>query len=457
MNLYADGYMKRYVIFFCTLLLAVLPLEAQQIKVENFVQTKRRFLTRQTVKKDKKQAILDFHTNEKGFTFLPNGGNAAAAEEGDGKITLLLPHKTAFLVIQHADYGQLTWKVPDKTLRKKKHYEADLLTSDPKKEYKPGRQWVVFYVRPENALVTVDSTGYSLRNGNLQLLLPVGRHICKLESPFYETYRDTLDLNDSTRLEIRKELQPFYSYLKVNTRIPEGEIRLDGELIGCTNANTKRIMPGRYRLTVTRDNLSYYDEQIEVEAAEKKVLDLTGADLAAGQGKSDFQQQEGDSLYQADVSRQETSDTGSSPKTQASAPIRIKAFDKDTEIWINREPKAKGEWEGVLSTGFYAVSSRKDGLESETFYLWVNDNRPKELNLASPLADYGMLNVSSNEVDATVWLNGIAVGRTPCIIKNLPAGQSYTVRLSKPGYKAIVKEILLRKNDMANLRMEMKK
>lgn len=78
-----------------------------------------------------------------------------------------------------------------------------------------------------------------------------------------------------------------------------------------------------------------------------------------------------------------------------------------------------------------------------------------ELNLISPLADYGLLNVSCDEVDAVVFLNGLVAGSAPCVLRNLPADRTYRVRLVK-GRKAAETLIRLKGNDIVNVKLKLK-
>lgn len=83
---------------------------AQRMRVEDFGRYKRPFLQKAPFTTDKRQALLDFFTNEKGFQFFV-GDTPVPAAEGEGMVTLTLPHRTAFLIIKHPVYGQLAWKV----------------------------------------------------------------------------------------------------------------------------------------------------------------------------------------------------------------------------------------------------------------------------------------------------------------------------------------------------------
>ena len=109
----------------CLLWGMMTPLQAQQMKVEDFTRIKKPFWSKEKVITSKTHALLDFYTNEKGFEF-SIGKIPLAVEEGEGMICLTLPDKTSFFTIKHPLYGQITWKIPEKGVRKKKRYQAYL-------------------------------------------------------------------------------------------------------------------------------------------------------------------------------------------------------------------------------------------------------------------------------------------------------------------------------------------
>ena len=106
--------MKTVLLAAVLMVCSVLPSGAQKISIEQFKRVKKDLLNKTPLPTDKKQATLDLLTDEKGFTFKADGKVDVQPEEGDGKVTLLTPHKTKFIVVKHPDYGQLTWKVPGK-------------------------------------------------------------------------------------------------------------------------------------------------------------------------------------------------------------------------------------------------------------------------------------------------------------------------------------------------------
>lgn len=431
--------------------MAVFPVMAQRMHVEDFGRYKKPFLHKASFTTDKRQALLDFFTNEKGFQFFVEDAPVAATE-GEGMVTLALPHRTGSLIIKHPVYGQLAWKVPNGVLKKKKHYHAYLHTESLEKEFRQQKQWALISTVPERAIVYVDTVIHPLLDGNLSLYLPLGRHVCRIESPFYQTLNDTIELTDIVRFEKRYVLQPFYAYLTVETDWPDARICLDGDSLGLQRVETSRLMPGRYRLTVNQGDSLYYEQWLELANAECKVVDLHGIELRPFPQLGQSIEMSG---FPDEVLADSMASDGLQEQSGQWADVHITAFDADTEIWLNRERVGQGEWRGNLAPGFYAVSSRKEGLDSRTDFFWVDAGKSVELNLISPLADYGLLNVSCDEVDATVFLNGLAIGSAPCVLRNLPVGRTYRVRLVK-GRKAAETFVRLRGNDIVNVKLKLK-
>lgn len=429
-------------------------LSAQQIRVDDFNRLKKPFLGAKTYETDKQFALLDLYTQETGFEFLI-GQQPIQAQEGDGFLTLSLPDKIRFFTIKHPDYGQLTWKAPEE-LRRKKHYQAYLFTDSPDKEYKVEKQWAIFYVQPEHAMVTIDSTLYRTMDGTVQAYLPLGKHPVKVESPFYESLEDTICLEDDRRLEKRIHLQPYYSYLVVNSYMPNAEIRLDGQLIGKQEAQSKRLLPGTYMLTIQQDSLLFYQESIHLDVAERKIIDLkkvlTSSTVISAETVS------GDMPQTLEVAvSQGFRPVVVTPPVPRSDSLYIKAFDEDTEIWVNREKVAQGSWKEELPPGLHAISTRKDGVESATQYILIGEGNGQRIQMPTPYAKYGWVNVSCNVVDAEVWLDGTLVGKTPCILSPLSTYKKYTIKLRKNGYKEVETTVSLKDNDMQNIQLKLKK
>lgn len=436
----------------CLLAFSPSMLLAQEIRVEDFKRLKKPFLAPRPYTVDEQHAILDFFTQEQGFEFFL-GQLPIQTQEGEGMVTLILPDKTAFFTIQHPDYGLLKWKVPEGPLRKNKHYQAQLVTNSPSKEFALSKQWVVLHVRPESAIVTLDSTRHRTLTGQVQALLPLGKHFIRVESPFFKEYTDSFCLSDATRLDLHVQLKPEYSYLEVHSQVPDAEIRLNGQLIGTGTAHSGRISPGNYQLSLHRGGRCFHRRQVTLALAERHVLRI-GKEvemLAASSGSVPSDLLSSDSMSYV----LEQDDLVASVAQPDS--FYVQAFDDSTEIWVNREKVGTGIWKDKLEPGIYAVSTSKDGMESRTQYVEVGASGLKRLKMSTPYASYGWLNVSSNVVDAQVWLDNKLMGRTPCVLPPLPASRRYRIRLEKEGYRSEEMIVSLRGNDMQNVEVKLKK
>ena len=437
------------------LLIAILslPCVAQKISIGQFKRVKFDFAKKKMYPVDKKMATLDLKTDEKGFTFKADGKTEIAAQEGDGQITLLAPHKTAFILVKHPEYGQLIWKVPGKGLRKKKHYQAIMQTDKPGKEYKLSKQWVVFQVIPENAILQVDSTVALVRDGTAQFELPLGKHGYHAEAPFYEELSDSVEVVDSAKLVVPVVLQSVYSYLTVKLPIAEGLIFVDSEPIGKGEATSGHLQPGDHHLIVMQEETCLADTVINMGVGEKKVLALKTSDLRARPLMARaINPQPIEEVKDSTV----TDSLAAVPQDSLKALVTITAPDEETQIWLNREPLAYGKWEGQLGIGFYSVSTVKEGLESKPIFLWVDDTLPKVVDLSLPKASYGVLNIHSNVVGATILINRVEVGVTPCILENLPATVACKIQLKKKGYRDAAITVMPVPNDMLNVEINMK-
>lgn len=453
---------ERLLMIGCWLLVSLM-VSAQQMSISDFKRLKRPLWKRSQVVVDKQKALLDLYTTEKGFTFVADGKNAVEAEEGEGVVKLKVPHKTQYITIKHGDYGQLTWRVPEKRLKRKKHYQATLEAYDPTKEYKVKQQWVVFNLSPDNVILTVDSVLSRLENTRVvQRYLPVGKHTYRVEAPFYEAVEDSFLLSDTARQVIDIRLQPFYSYLTVKSLWPGANVYIDGVPAYNLETTSLRTTAGPHHVALYWDGDCYYEATVTLERAEKKVVEVPLNDLYKRR------RQQTDRVKLAEATnrppRGENQQSGGRSSgvavkdTLLTAPVKLTAADAETEIWVDRYRVGTGHWEGRLEQGFHLITTRKNGEESIASYLWVDDGMPVEQKLAVPQTSYGLLNIHSNVTGAKIYVDSLCIGETPLISHRLPADRNYTVWLVKDGYReAVKKHVRAKSNALVDVYIKMKR
>jgi len=292
-----------------------------------------------------------------------------------------------------------------------------------------------------------------VRDGTAQFELPLGKHGYHAEAPFYEELSDSVEVVDSAKLVVPVVLQSVYSYLTVKLPIAEGLIFVDSEPIGKGEATSGHLQPGDHHLIVMQKETCLADTVINMGVGEKKVLALKTSDLRARPLMARaINPQPIEEVKDSTV----TDSLAAVPQDSLKAPVTITAPDAETQIWLNREPLAYGKWEGQLRIGFYSVSTLKEGLESKPIFLWVDDTLPKVVDLSLPKASYGVLNIHSNVVGATILINRVEVGVTPCILENLPATVACKIQLKKKGYRDAAITVMPVPNDMLNVEINMK-
>ncbi len=450
------------------------PVWAQQMSVEDFTRLKRPLWNRSKVTVDKKVALLDLITEEKGFEFSVGGNSRVEAEEGDGMITLKLPHKTMYVNIKHPDYGQYTFRVPVKWLKKKKRYKATLLTYNPDKEYKLKSQWVLFDISPENAILKVDSMTELVRKGKADFYLPLGMHTYHVEAPFHEEVTDSFCLTDTAKIVVPVMLQPFYSYLTVKSPWPNGDLYVDNMLVADDGQTSFRLTEGSHHVALVWNGDTYYDGYVNIGRAEKRVLEVKESELYLRKQKPtdaiSVMAKRPSAPKQSSISIIPLLQEGSgeakvdstfvrpdAPKDLVYAPVTLNSPDEDLEIWVDRERVGTGSWKGMLPVGYHIFSTVKDGQQSATMPLWVENDSPVELKLAVPQSNYGMLNIHSNVTGADIFIDGKRAGQTPCIVQQLDAGRSYVIMLKKEGYKEKKQLVRPRGNGLVEVNIKMKR
>lgn len=432
--------MKRLSLIALFMLLVCLPLAAQQMSIVDFARLKGF-----KVQKDKQAAILDLATEEKGFTFLAGANQPVQAQEGDGVITLMLPHKTTRITVQHPTYGQLSWQVPGgKKLRKRSHYKATLLAMDPTRALKASHQWVIVHLNPQNTILQIDSLTLPVREEVIEMYLPVGEHKYKVEAPFFAPEEGSFTLADSVRTQLSVTLQPFYSYLTVYSEWEEPALYIDGSPVSWKDATSLRIAQGKHRVSCFKGKQCYLDTVWQVGRASKELLRLRKDDFALRPLKLEELASFNPDAPSADSD------------SLVMAPVKLSCKDPDAQILVDRECMGIGNWDGALPLGYHLLSARKDGQEGTPTKVILEDVFPREITLMAPGSGAGLVNIHSNVQGARIQVDGEDCGTTPQILQ-LEAGHNYEIVVYKPGYRE--KRIKLRPqgNRQVDVYMKLKK
>ena len=113
------------------------------------------------------------------------------------------------------------------------------------------------------------------------------------------------------------------------------------------------------------------------------------------------------------------------------------------DVYINDLPAGKTPYQNELPIGKYTWRLQKELYLNESGFLELTDSVKQKMDIKFK-PNYGTLNiVSEPEVNANVYINGMAIGKTtPCKIEQVLSGEK-TIKLIKDLYEFIDKQVIL--------------
>ena len=349
----------------------------------------------------------------------PDAFQASKYENGEYKV--YVPDGTRRLRFTHPNYVPGTIDFSDFNIRKVAknttyivHMKAPSQITATVAEV--VSQYVVFHVTPTNAVLIFDGKAIPLSTGQAQEYKPFGTYTYEVRAENYHTETGTLTVSDpNNTIQLPVNLKPNFGWIAVNQ--PSGaSVYIDDKFIGTTPVKSTELKSGNHRIRVTKDLFSDFEQDVLVRDNETQTVSPVLS--------SDF------------------------------SSVVLKAVDGG-EIWVNGQRKGVGQWKGNMSSGIYRVEVRKPSHRSVSQDITVpSTGKEVSFNLESPIPVYGSLNVSSNQIDADIYIDGGYIGKTPAQIPSLLIGE-HTVALKKAGYADIEQTILIEEGKRQSIALQM--
>ena len=121
-----------------------------------------------------------------------------------------------------------------------------------------------------------------------------------------------------------------------------------------------------------------------------------------------------------------------------------------SDIYVNNELKGRGKWTGALKAGEYVVECKQEGHRPTNQGITVEVNADKSIELQHPIPITGYVSVISVPAGATVLIDGVEKGTTPCNIKNVLTG-TRKLTVTKQGYNPVSTEIYVEESKMSKM------
>lgn len=391
-------------------------LSAQNISVSSFKLLENDLTANTTGTMERDQngevaALIKVVTREKGFVFEGGMTGIAGTKQEAGEVWVYVPHGIKRITIRHNDLGVLRDYYFPIPIEKAKTYEMVLTTGRVETivTQSVNKQFVVFNVKPADAIVelgdeilTVDSEGYATKS------MPFGTYDYRVTCANYHTTAGKVTVNAQGKAEVNVTLRPNFGWIRLdgNSEYHGAFIYMDNERVGQLPFTTGNIKSGTHRIKVVKSLYKTYENEVTVQDDETTEVNV---ELIPNFATTTF------------------------------------VTDENSEIWVDGTRKGKGSWTGPMEIGEYTVEVRKGSHRTVSEVVQIHSVDDRTIQLKSPTPIYGTLELSSNPLRTTVFIDDEEVGETPLMLNNVLVG-SRRVTFKKEGYNTIDKTIDVSEN-----------
>lgn len=373
----------------------------QNIRVESFNRLDNDITARTSVvldANDDECALIKMVTTDTDYNV---DGYIKRRDDRVGELWFYVPQGTKQIVIRHKRLGKLVYPLPE-VLKSKVTYQITLPDNVEIIVHEDaGGQYLVMKVEPAESTVYIDGIAETLNGGVLQKFLSYGAHTYRVEAPLYQPIAGNIQIADA-RKDMAVSLLPDYGFVKF-TSVPENgaTVYMNGQELGKTPFTTGRLMKGTYTVNATLPMHAPATRQIMIEPGKTSNVTLN---FSASYGTVNL--------------------------TAAGA-----------DIYVNNELKGAGKWSGRLSAGLHRIEARKAGHRPGVLSLDVVAGQTQTVSLPAPAPMYASLDISCNQTDAHVYIDGKDMGVAPNIFKVLSG--KHTVELKNETFKSQKYEVEL--------------
>lgn len=356
-------------------------------------------------------ALIKVVTTEQGFVFDGGMVGIVKVKQGVGEVWVYVPHGIKRITIQHPQLGVLRNYDITIPIEEAKTYEMVLTTGRVETivTHAVNKQFVVFNVKPIDAVIelgdevlTVDSEGYATKS------MPYGTYDYRVTCANYHTTAGKVTVNAQGKSEVDVTLRPNFGWIRFNgeSDYHGAHVYIDNERVGQLPFVTDDIKSGEHRVKIVKSMYKTFEKSVIVSDDETTEVDV--------QLVPNF------------------------------ATVTLTA-DEDSEIWVDGERKAKGQWAGTLELGDYTVEVKKESHRTSSEIIQIKTIGERTIELKSPMPIYASLEISSTPLRATIYIDGVEVGETPLMKSDVLVG-SHRITFKKEGYKDAEKTVVVEEN-----------
>lgn len=403
---------------------------AQKISVLSFVET---LNDRDAVRYKQEDlngntcALIKVVTTQKGFKFDLGSFVPVAVEEKESEIWVYVPAGTKKIKIMHSKLGQLMtddgfyWF--NQATKAATTYRLVLSTAEIKTivEDAVTQQYLTVYLDPKDASLEVNGEAWIPdEQGIASKYMEFGEYDYRATAPMYHPYVGKVTVNDPNNThELRIHMKPNFGFLKVAASSADMNgalVYIDDERIGEVPMTSERLKSGTHRVRIVKELYKPYEQAISIT---------------------------------------DSATTTISPELAPNFAVTTLTAPNNAEIWINGIKKATGHWSGPLEAGTYRfetkLPSHRTAVQTEIIQ---EESRERKIALRAPDPIYGSINITSQPIGATIYIDGKEMGTTPRVIRDVLIGNR-KVEIKKTNYSSFTKSITVEEGKTASVTGEL--
>lgn len=268
-------------LFLTILLLTIgwLNASAQSLSVESFklLEIDLTANTNGTIEYDQngeKAALIKIITTETGFVFEAGMMGIVKTVQKVAEIWVYVPHGLQRLKILHPQLGQVEYNIPI-SIESARTYELRLISGRVRTivQDEVAAQYVVFTVKPQSAIVTIDNMPYGLQSdGTVSQLLSYGTHSYRIDAPGYVSEIGEIEVGRE-RIMRDVTLRTSQGKVTLDCAMKEADIYVNGNLVGRGNW-TGQLDAAMYHVEIKRDGYSSRSTSFTLQPQEEKTITL---------------------------------------------------------------------------------------------------------------------------------------------------------------------------------------
>ena len=276
-----------------------------------------------------------------------------------------------------------------------------------------GMRYLAMTVDPKNSTVFVDGTQQTVdANGEVSVLLPKGTHGYRVLAPGYATKEGSVEVGDDNS-PLSVKLVSTHATLKMTVDPKSSTVFVDGaqQTVGANGELSVLLPKGTHSYRVLAPGYATKEGSVEV-------------------------------------------DDGNSPLSvklvSTQATLRVECATRGAQVFVNNQQRGVVPWTGLLTSGSYQVEVRSDGYRPQKQTVSLSENENRTLTIPELEKITGRLNVDCRPLGSEVYVDGVKVGTTPNIFRDIQVGQR-RVEIRKEGYETLTKTVTINENEQASV------